>query len=233
MLMNTGDKPVLSKNKLLTTIAYKTRWKNKIRPGRERVYRWRCRQWLRDSLGIIKTSAEVEKLALSVPDNNGVYFVPAFTGLGAPYWDPYARGVILGLTRGCTAAHIARAALEGIAYQVTDVLKAMEMDAGIKIQQMRVDGGAVVDNLLMQFQADVLGVPTVRPQMTESTALGAAFLAGLAVKFWKDEQEIASYWKSERKFLPQMAAKKSPEVAHALEKSHRVRANVGGKKGTE
>jgi glycerol kinase len=208
MLMNTGDKPVLSKNKLLTTIAYKTHGKTRYALEGSVFIGGAVVQWLRDSLGIIKTSAEVEKLAGSVPDNNGVYFVPAFTGLGAPYWDPYARGVVLGLTRGSSSAHIARAALEGIAYQVTDVLQAMEMDAGIKIEQMRVDGGAVANNLLMQFQADVLGVPTVRPQMTESTALGAAFLAGLAVNFWKNEQEIASYWKSERDFLPQMGTEK-------------------------
>ena len=219
MLMNTGDKPVLSKNKLLTTIAYKTNGNTKYALEGSVFIGGAAVQWLRDGLGIIKTSTEVEKLAGSVPDNNGVYFVPAFTGLGAPYWDPYARGVILGLTRGCTAAHIARAALEGIAYQVTDVLKAMEMDAGITIKQMRVDGGAVVDNLLMQFQADVLGVPTVRPQLTESTALGAAFLAGLAVKFWKDEQEISSYWKSERDFLPQMAVEKVQKLRSRWKKA--------------
>ncbi len=215
MLMNTGDKPVHSKNKLLTTIAYKTAGKTHYALEGSVFIGGAVVQWLRDSLGVIKTSSEIKKLATSVPDNNGVYFVPAFTGLGAPYWDPYARGVILGLTRGSTAGHIARAALEGIAYQVTDVLQAMENDAGIKIEQMRVDGGAAVDDLLMQFQADVLGVPIIRPQMTESTALGAAFLAGLAVKFWQSEQEIASYWKADREFIPSM----SPEKVHKL-RSH-------------
>ncbi len=205
MLMNTGSKPVLSKNKLLTTIAYKINGQTKYALEGSVFIGGAVVQWLRDSLGMIKTSSEIEKLASSVQDNNGVYFVPAFTGLGAPYWDPYARGIILGLTRGSTAAHIARAALEGIAYQVTDVLQAMENDAGIKIEQVRVDGGAVVDNLLMQFQADMLGVAIIRPHLTESTAMGAAFLAGLAIKFWKDEQEISSYWKSERDFLPQMS----------------------------
>lgn len=204
MLMNTGSKPVLSKNKLLTTIAYKVRGKTRYALEGSVFIGGAVVQWLRDGLGIVKSSSEIEQLAGSVPDNNGIYFVPAFTGLGAPYWDPYARGLILGLTRGSTSAHIARAALEGVAYQVTDVLKAMESDALMKIEQLRVDGGAVQNNLLMQFQCDMLGVSTIRPQMSESTALGAAFLAGLAVKFWKDEEEIARYWKADREFLPQM-----------------------------
>ncbi len=205
MLMNTGVKPVLSKNKLLTTIAYKIQETTHYALEGSVFIGGAAVQWLRDSLGIIKSSAEIEQLAASVADTNGVYFVPAFTGLGAPYWDPYARGMILGLTRGTTAAHIARAALEGIAHQVTDVLKAMESDALMKIEELRVDGGAVVNNLLMQFQADLLGISTIRPQMPESTALGAAFLAGLAVGFWKNEAEIATYWKGEREFIPQMA----------------------------
>jgi len=204
MLMNTGTKPFLSKNKLLTTIAYKIDGKTNYALEGSVFIGGAAVQWLRDNLGVNKTSSEVEKLAASVADNQGVYFVPAFTGLGAPYWDPYARGMILGLTRGTTAAHIARAVLEGIAYQVTDVLSAMESDALMKIEQIRVDGGASVDNLLMQFQADILGVSIVRPRMTETTAMGAAFLAGLAVKFWKDENEIADYWKIEREFKPQM-----------------------------
>lgn len=212
MLMNTGDQPVHSKNKLLTTIAYQINGKTTYALEGSVFIGGAVVQWLRDSLGVIKTSAEVQTLAASVTDNNGVYFVPAFTGLGAPYWDPYARGAILGLTRGSTIGHIARAAIEGIAYQVTDVLKAMESDAGIKIEQMRVDGGAAVDDLLMQFQSDVLGVDTVRPQLTESTAIGAAFLAGLAVQFWKNEREIAACWKPEREFKPQMA----PEKAQVL-----------------
>jgi glycerol kinase len=208
MLMNTGTRPFLSKNKLLTTIACKVDGKTQYALEGSVFIGGAVVQWLRDNLGVIKTSAEVEKLAGSVPDNNGVYFVPAFTGLGAPYWDPYARGTLLGLTRGSSVAHIARAALEGIAYQVTDVLLAMESDALMKIEQIRVDGGASVDNLLMQFQADILGVPTLRPQMTETTAMGAAFLAGLAMKFWKDEKEIADYWKVDRVFKPQMEAEK-------------------------
>ena len=161
-------------------------------------------QWLRDGLGIIKHSADVEALAASVPDNGGVYFVPAFAGLGAPHWDQYARGSISGLTRGTTAGHIARAALEGIAYQVADVLSAMEADSKIKLSELRVDGGACGNNLLMQFQADLLGVPVVRPAVRETTALGAAYLAGLAVGFWRDQAEIAAQWKADRTFEPSM-----------------------------
>jgi glycerol kinase len=206
MLMNTGKTPVESKNRLLTTIAYKI--------GSEVFYALEGSvfiggavvQWLRDNLGLIKTSAEVEKLAASVPDNGGVYFVPAFTGLGAPHWDPYARGAIVGMTRGTTGAHIARAALEGIAFQVTDVLKAMENDAQMKIEELRVDGGAVRNNLLMQFQADLLGTKVVRPKLTELTALGAAYLAGLAVGFWKDLAQIQAHWKIENTFTPQKSA---------------------------
>ncbi|HYK16340.1 MAG TPA: FGGY-family carbohydrate kinase, partial [Burkholderiales bacterium] len=161
-------------------------------------------QWLRDSLGIIRTAAEVEALAASVPDNGGVYFVPAFAGLGSPHWDPYARGTIVGLTRGTGAAHIARAALESIAYQTADVLRAMEADAGISLSELRVDGGATQNDLLMQFQADVLGVRVVRPKVFETTALGAAYLAGLAVGYWKDAGEIAAQWQTDRIFEPSM-----------------------------
>lgn len=219
MLMNTGDKPVLSKNKLLTTIAYKVDGKTTYALEGSVFIGGAVVQWLRDALGVIKSSAEVEKLAASVPDNNGVYFVPAFTGLGAPYWDPYARGILLGLTRGATSAHIARAALEGIAYQITDVLLAMEGDAMMKIEQLRVDGGAAKNNLLMQFQADMLGVRTVRPQISESTALGAAFLAGLAVKFWKNESEIATHWKADREFVPQMPQEKVAKLRKEWKKA--------------
>lgn len=219
LLMNTGKSPVLSKNKLLTTIAYKI--------GKETFYALEGSvfiagavvQWLRDGLKIIKSSAEVEALAKSVPDSGGVYFVPAFTGLGAPHWDPYARGAIVGMTRGTTKAHIARAALDAIAYQVTDVLKAMEADAGIKIAEVRVDGGAVVDNLLMQFQADLLGAPVIRPKITELTALGAAYLAGLAVGFWKNEQEITSYWQEDKRFTPQMTPAKVVELTRNWNKA--------------
>lgn len=219
MLMNTGSKPVLSKHKLLTTIAYKINGDTRYALEGSVFIGGAVVQWLRDSLGVIKTSSEIEKLAASVPDNNGIYFVPAFTGLGAPYWDPYARGMILGLTRGSTAGHIARAALEGIAYQVTDVLRAMENDSMIKIDELRVDGGAVENNLLMQFQSDLLGSPLLRPQITESTALGAAYLAGLGVNFWKDENEIAHYWKAQTQFLPKMPQEKVSQLRNKWEKA--------------
>ncbi|MEO7316980.1 MAG: FGGY-family carbohydrate kinase, partial [Ginsengibacter sp.] len=159
-------------------------------------------QWLRDGLGIIKTSAEVESLAEEVPDNGGVYFVPAFAGLGAPHWDAYARGMMTGLTRGTTSAHIARAALESIAFQTMEVLQAMEADAGTPIKELRVDGGATVDNLLLQFQADILNADVVRPKITETTALGAAYLAGLAVGFWESIEEIQQQWAVDRYFKP-------------------------------
>ncbi|MGN6134758.1 MAG: FGGY family carbohydrate kinase, partial [Aureliella sp.] len=163
-------------------------------------------QWLRDGLGIIKTSSDVEALATSVPDTGGVYLVPAFAGLGAPHWDPHARGTIVGLTRGSTAAHIARAALEGVAFQVADVLDAMREDCGIPVAQLRVDGGAAANNLLMQFQADLLQAPVVRPKIIETTALGAAYLAGLAVGFWQDTAEIQKVWQADRIFEPKMPA---------------------------
>ena len=161
-------------------------------------------QWLRDGLGLIKSSAEVEGLAASVPDSGGVYLVPAFTGLGAPHWDAYARGAIFGLTRGSSAAHIARAALESIAFQSADLLDAMQSDANIKLSELRVDGGAAANNLLLQFQADLLGVPVVRPKILETTALGAAYLAGLAVGYWKDAAEIRELWVRDRIFEPTM-----------------------------
>jgi glycerol kinase len=161
-------------------------------------------QWLRDGLGIIKSSADVERLAASVADNGGVYFVPAFAGLGSPHWDPYARGAIFGLTRGATAGNIARAALESIAYQTADVLAAMGSDSAIRLEELRVDGGAARNDLLMQFQADVLGVPVVRPKITETTALGAAYLAGLAVGYWTGAQELDAQWQAERSFEPGM-----------------------------
>jgi glycerol kinase len=162
-------------------------------------------QWLRDGLQLVRTAQDVEALAASVPDNGGVYMVPAFAGLGAPHWDAYARGAIFGLTRGTTGAHLARAALESIAYQNADVLSAMEADAAIKLAELRVDGGAAANNLLLQFQADVLGVPVVRPTVLETTALGAAYLAGLAVGFWRDDAEVAANWKIDRRFDPAMS----------------------------
>ncbi len=206
MLLNTGPEPVPSEHKLLTTVAWQK--------GGETTYALEggvfvagaVVQWLRDGLGIIRSSEDVETLAASVEDNGGVYLVPAFTGLGAPHWDAYARGTLVGLTRGSTAAHIARAALEAIAYQVADLLIAMRQDAGLEIPELRVDGGASANDLLMQFQADILGVPVVRPQVTETTALGAAYLAGLAVGYWDDEREITQNWAEDRRFEPNMAA---------------------------
>jgi glycerol kinase len=204
MLMNTGEKPIDSKNKLLTTVAWRIGNKTEYALEGSVFIAGAAVQWLRDGLGIIKTSAEVESLAAEVPDNGGVYMVPAFTGMGAPYWDPYARGTILGLSRGTKAAHIARAALESMAFQTAEVLDAMHADSGLRLKELRVDGGASVNNTLMQFQADVLGVPVVRPGVSETTALGAAYLAGLAVGFWKDREEIRTQWNLERQFLSGM-----------------------------
>src|SRR5436190_2864321 len=181
MLMNTGTKPIASKNNLLTTVAWRIGNRTEYALEGSIFIAGAVVQWVRDGLGIIRSSADVEALAARVPDTGGVYFVPAFAGLGAPHWDQYARGIIAGITRGTTAGHIARAALEGIAYQVADVLKAMEADSGLSIPELRVDGGAAANNLLMQFQADILNVPIVRPKLLETTALGAAYLAGLAV----------------------------------------------------
>jgi glycerol kinase len=204
MLMNTGAEPVPSKNNLLTTVAWGLNGKLEYALEGSIFIAGAVVQWLRDGLGLIKKSADVEALAASVPDNGGVYLVPAFAGLGAPHWDQYARGTICGLTRGSNAGHIARAALEGIAFQVADVLAAMEADSKIKLQELRVDGGASANNVLMQFQADLLGVPVVRPKVQETTALGAAYLAGLATGFWKDQAEIASQWQVDRIFEPAM-----------------------------
>jgi glycerol kinase len=203
LLMNTGTTPVFSKQKLLTTIAYTINGKTTYALEGSVFIAGAVVQWLRDQLGLIEYSSEIENLATSVPDTNGVFFVPAFTGLGAPHWNPYARGMILGITRGTSSAHIARAAVESIAYQVADVLKAMEADAHIPITQVRVDGGAVENNLLMQFQANLLRVPVIRPTISELTAVGAAFLAGLAVGFWKNEKDIQSFWEPEHEFIPE------------------------------
>jgi glycerol kinase len=201
MLMHTGVKPIASKHNLLTTVAWRLGDRTEYALEGSIFIAGAVVQWLRDGLGIIKASGEIEALAAEVPDNGGVYFVPAFAGLGAPHWDADARGLIIGLTRGTTRAHIARAALEGIAYQVADVLRAMEKDAGIRLQELRVDGGACVNNLLMQFQAGLLDVPVVRPRVAETTALGAAGLAGLGVGFWKDQREIAAHWEVDRRFI--------------------------------
>jgi glycerol kinase len=205
MLVNTGAKAVPSKNNLLTTVAWKIGDTVEYALEGSVFIGGAVVQWLRDGLGIIKSAAEIEKLAATVPDSGGIYIVPAFAGLGAPHWDPYARGTIVGITRGTTAGHLARAALESIALQVADILDAMQADSHIPIQQLRVDGGAAVNNVLMQFQADVLGVPVVRPKVFETTALGAAYLAGLAVGFWKSRGEIADQWQVDRQFHPAMS----------------------------
>ncbi len=204
MLMNTGTKPIASRNNLLTTVAWRIGNRTEYALEGSIFIAGAVVQWLRDGLGIIQSSGEVEALASQVPDNGGVYVVPAFAGLGAPQWDQYARGLIIGLTRGSTRSHIARAALEGIAYQVADVLHAMESDAKIRLKELRVDGGACANNLLMQFQADLLGVPVVRPRVAETTALGAAYLAGLAVGFWKGQSEISAQWQTDRRFVSAM-----------------------------
>jgi glycerol kinase len=205
VLLNIGDEPVLSRYKLLTTIAWKLNHRINYALEGSIFVAGAVVQWLRDGLGIIRNSAEVEPLAMSVPDNGDVYLVPAFVGLGAPHWDSYARGTIVGLTRGSTSAHIARAALESIAYQTADVLTAMRQDSDLELSELRVDGGAARNDLLMQFQADVLGVPVVRPKITETTALGAAYLAGMAVGYWQDEAEIAQQWQVDRQFEPNMS----------------------------
>ncbi|HZJ57806.1 MAG TPA: glycerol kinase GlpK [Clostridia bacterium] len=204
ILMNTGDERKFSANNLLTTIAWRIGGRTEYALEGSVFSAGAAVQWLRDEMGIIETAPETEALALAVDDTNGVYVVPAFVGLGAPYWDPYARGTILGLTRGANRKHLVRAVLESIAYQSTDVLKVMEKDSGIDIIQLRVDGGASANNFLMQFQADISGLPVVRPENTETTARGAAFLAGLEVGVWKGKKDIEAIWKEERKFDPKM-----------------------------
>jgi len=212
MLMHTGAKPIRSRAKLLTTAACQTGTGREYALEGSVFIAGAVVQWLRDGLGIIRSSSEVEALAASVPDNGGVYLVPAFAGLGSPHWDQYARGIIVGLTRGAGAGHIARAALEAIAYQTADVLAAMESDSGIRLKELRVDGGATRNNILMQFQADVLGVPVVRPRIHETTALGAAYLAGLGVGYWKSAAELGAQWQSERVFEPKMERGKAASL---------------------
>lgn len=219
MLMNTGKKPVLSKNNLLTTVAWKINGEVTYALEGSVFVGGAAIQWLRDGLGIIKTAAESEKLAASVEDNGGVYFVPALTGLGAPYWDQYARGAIFGITRGTTSAHITRAALEGIAFQVRDLLKSMESDAGKRSDELRVDGGAVENNALMQFQADIFGSKVIRPKVLETTALGAAYLAGLAVGYWKNIDEIKKLWAIEKKFESVMEEEEVSKLLHYWKKA--------------
>jgi glycerol kinase len=222
MLMNTGREPLVSTHRLLTTVAWQLDARHYALEGAVFVG-GAVVQWLRDGLGIIDRSADVEPLAASVPDSGGVYLVPAFTGLGSPHWDAYARGTMVGLSRGTTRAHIARAALEAIAFQSAEVLAAMQADARQPLVELRVDGGATANNLMMQFQADLLGVPVVRPKVTETTALGAAYLAGLGVGYWDSPAEVAAMWQVERRFEPAMsrdeAAARIRRWSQAVERS--------------
>jgi glycerol kinase len=212
MLRNTGTKPAESRHRLLSTVAWRIGERTEYALEGSVFIGGAVVQWLRDGLGLIRSSGDVEGLAASVPDNGGVYLVPAFAGLGAPHWDPYARGALVGITRGVTAGHVARAALESIAYQVADLLDAMHADSAEPLTELRVDGGAACDDLLMQFQADILGIPVVRPALTETTAAGAAYLAGLAVGFWKNQQELAAHWSVERRFEPAMKADRAEQL---------------------
>jgi glycerol kinase len=211
MLMNVGADPPISRHQLLTTVAWQLPDKTEFALEGSVFIGGAVVQWLRDGLGLVKSASEIEALASTVPDTAGVYLVPAFAGLGAPHWDQYARGTITGITRGTTGAHVARAALEGIAFQVADIAEVMQKDSGIQLEELRVDGGAAANNLLMQFQADLLRVLVVRPVVTETTALGAAYLAGLAVGFWKNSSDIQTNWKIDRIFEPQLPA---DEAAH-------------------
>lgn len=214
MVMNTGEKPIDSSNNLLTTIAWKVN--NQVTYALEGsiFIAGAVVQWLRDGLSIIRHSSDIEKLAAKVKDSDGVYFIPAFAGLGAPHWNQHARGTLVGLTRGSTSAHIARAALDSIAFQTLEVLQAMEADSGIKIRELRVDGGATVNNLLMQFQSDLLGTRVVRPRITETTALGAAYLAGLATGYWNDLNDLQHQWQLDRAFTPTLSPEKTHELVH-------------------
>ena len=219
MLMNTGERAIKSNNNLLTTIAWQVNDTTNYALEGSVFIAGAVVQWLRDELKIIRTSAEVETLAAQVEDSGGVYIVPAFAGLGAPHWNQYARGSIFGLTRGSSQSHIARAALDSIAYQTYDVLKAMEADAGISIAELRVDGGATVNNQLMQFQSDVLQTKVIRPRITETTALGAAYLAGLAVGYWKNIGEIQEQWQVDKTFSPSMNAAKKAELIQGWQRA--------------
>lgn len=212
MLMNVGDKPIKSNNNLLTTVAWKVDGKTEYALEGSVFIAGAVVQWLRDELGIIRESKDVEYFANKVEDSDGVYLVPAFAGLGAPYWNQYARGMMVGMTRGTTSAHLARAAQDSIAYQTLDILNAMNADSGIEIKELRVDGGATVNDTLLQFQSDLLQVPVIRPQITETTALGAAYLAGLAVGYWDDIEDIREQWKVDKQFEPEMDAGKVAEL---------------------
>ncbi|MEO7924062.1 MAG: glycerol kinase GlpK [Chitinophagaceae bacterium] len=224
MLMNTGEKAISSKNNLLTTVAWQIDGKTHYALEGSVFIAGAVVQWLRDELKIIRSSAEVEELASKAADTDGVYIVPAFAGLGAPHWNQYARGTIFGLTRGSSDAHIARAALDSIAYQTYDVLKAMEADAGIRIRELRVDGGATVNNQLMQFQSDLLDTRVVRPKVTETTALGAAYLAGLAVGYWKNIEDIQEQWQVDRSFSPAMEEGQRNELVNGWQRA--VKASI-------
>lgn len=219
LLMNTGTEAVSSKNNLLTTVAWKINGEVNYALEGSVFVGGAAIQWLRDGLKLIRSSEEVNKLAASVPDNGGVYFVPALTGLGAPYWDQYARGTIVGITRGTTDAHIARATLEGIAFQVYDIVKAMEADSGRASLELRVDGGASASDLLMQIQSDLFGFKTTRPKTLETTALGAAYLAGLAVGYWKSIDEIQEQWIVDKDFHPQLAREQVDKMTHFWKKA--------------
>jgi glycerol kinase len=223
LLMNTGNEPATSRNRLLTTVAWTRAGATSYALEGSVFIAGAAIQWLRDGLGLIASAPEIDKLAGSVADSGGVFFVPALSGLGAPYWDPHARGMIGGITRGTTRAHLARATLEAIAFQSAELIEAMAADSAIALTELRVDGGATASDLLMQMQADLLGVPVIRPKVTETTALGAAYLAGLAVGFWKDEAEIASLWARDRTFTPAMqrdeAKSRMAEWRRAVERS--------------
>jgi glycerol kinase len=212
LLQNVGEKPVKSENKLLTTVAWQIGGKTEYALEGSVFIGGAVVQWLRDSLGIIKNSSDVEELAGLVEDNGGVFFVPAFAGLGAPYWNQDARGLIIGLTRGTGRSHIARAAVESICYQTADLLEAMQRDAGIELKELRVDGGATRNDSLLQFQADILQIPVVRSRITETTALGAAYLAGLAVGFWKSQADLRHHWQEDKRFEPKMLREKAEEL---------------------
>jgi glycerol kinase len=221
MLMNTGTKRITSKHNLLTTVAWRIGDRTEYALEGSIFIAGAVVQWLRDGLEFFRSAPEVEALAASVSDTGGVYLVPAFAGLGAPHWDQHGRGTIVGLTRGSTRAHLARASLEGIALQVMDVLKAMEGDSGIKLKELRVDGGASANDLLMQLQADLLNVPVVRPKVSETTALGAAYLAGLAVGFWKSQSDIAKQWQTDKRFKSSMKRADRERIATGWSKALR------------
>ncbi|MBR0306632.1 MAG: glycerol kinase, partial [Lachnospiraceae bacterium] len=219
MLMNTGEKPVFSKNGLVTTIAWGLDGKVEYALESSIFVAGAAIQWLRDELQIIERAYETEELAQRVPDTNGCYVVPAFTGLGAPHWDQYARGAILGLTRGVNRYHIIRATLDSLCYQANDVLKAMEADSGIKLAALKVDGGACANNYLMQTQSDIINAPVQRPCCVETTAMGAAYLAGLAVGYWKDKEEVRKNWAIDRTFEPQISDEKREEMVNGWKKA--------------